>query len=529
MARREVTAADLDATSDEMIETIAGFYDDPLGYVLFAFPWGEDGTDLVKHPGPDDWQLDILATLGREVRRRGVQEGLAAIQIAVASGHGIGKSALVAWIILWFGSTRIDPATVVTANTLGQLSGKTWKELAKWHRRSINGSWFTWTATRFYLKDRPETHRAEAVPWTKEKSEAFAGTHAEHVLVIFDEASGIADEIWTVTEGAMTTEGAIWIAFGNPTRNSGRFRDCFLRYRHRWLVKQVDSRTARMANRGQIQAWIDDYGEDSDFVRVRVKGEFPRSGTTQLIPVDLVDRAKAEWRRRVPVASIKRAIFEGGEGLRRINQGIDPDRLAAWLLTCDVARFGSDQSVIGLRVGRTFVVLATFRGLDTVQLAFRLIQWIDAIEPDATFIDGGGVGGGVVDNVKAAGYDVISVVGAMRAIDDAKHYNRRTEMWVAVRDWLRDGGAISDEDQELVDDLTGPEYGYAAKDKLQLETKEDMALRGLPSPDKGDALAMSFFMPVAPRSLAAAGRSSVADKLARIGGHSHGKTSWMSH
>ena len=129
-------------------------------------------------------------------------------------------------------STRPHPQIVVTANTREQLLKKTFRELSVWHKLLINTGWFTWTATKFYHNDHPETWFAAAVPWSAERPESFAGTHAEHVMLLFDEASGIHDVIWEVAEGAMTTAGAAWLVFGNPTRNTGRFRECFGKFAH---------------------------------------------------------------------------------------------------------------------------------------------------------------------------------------------------------------------------------------------------------------------------------------------------------
>ena len=204
-----------------LIEDIAAFYDDPLGFVLYAFPWGVNGGPLADEDGPDEWQRDVMGAIAESIKAG--QDVGTAIQVAVASGHGIGKTALVAWLILWYVSTHEFPQVVVTANTGTQLSAKTWRELSKWHKLSINQHWFAWTATRFSHISYPETWFASAIPWTEHNSEAFAGTHEKHVLVIFDEASAIADKIWEVTEGAMTTAGAMWLCFGNPTQTTGRF------------------------------------------------------------------------------------------------------------------------------------------------------------------------------------------------------------------------------------------------------------------------------------------------------------------
>lgn len=525
MARREIVEPSAAAVAEELTDQIAEFKYDPLGFVLFVFPWGEEGTKLADETGPDQWQAETLDDLARECIKRGIQRAaLGAIQMATSSGHGSGKTALVAWIIHWFMSTRTDPQVIVTANTQGQLTGKTWRELAKWHRLALNADWFTWTATTYYFKARPETHKAMAVPWTKERSEAFAGTHETDVLMIFDEASAIDDSIWTAADGAMTTDGAIFLAFGNPTRNTGRFREAWRQFRHRWITRQVDTRTCKKANQAQIQGWIEDYGEDSDFVRVRVKGEFPRSGSSQLISQDLVDEARRRFKLRHG-GQIRKLINEGGEGLK--SYVFDENLWAPKLFVIDVARMGGDQIVFSLRQARCFVPLFKSREMTIPQVAYRADEWIQLVEPDHILCDAAGSGGGVVDLLREMGHEVVGVLGGTKAIKEKKFFNRRSEMWWATRDWLADGGMIPDDDQELLEDLIGPEYGFAERgDKVQIETKEDMASRGLPSPDTGDTLAYSFYMPFGPVERETQGQKT-ADKIANFADRDGGST-WMS-
>jgi hypothetical protein len=363
-------------------------------------------------------------------------------------------------------STRPHLAGVVTANTATQLETKTWRELSVWHKRALNNFWFTWTATKFYQVDHPETWSISAIPWREEKPEAFAGLHAEHVLVIYDEASAVADIIWEVSEGATTTPGAMWFVFGNPTRNTGRFRECWGRFRHRWIQYQVDSRTAKMANQTQIQQWIDDYGEDSDFVRVRVKGEFPRAGSNQFIGSDVVRQA--------------------------IERPFAHDDGAGVVLGVDVARFGDDQSVIRHRVGRDARTIKPrkFRGIDTMALTNFVIEEIEKHKPIATFVDGNGVGGGVVDRLKQLGYNVVEVQFGAKAADERTYANKRAECWGRMREWLATG--MIDNDTALGQDLESPEYGFDNHQRIQLEKKDDMKKRGLASPDDADALALTF-------------------------------------
>jgi len=216
---------------DELIEALGALTHDPLAFVYFAYPWGEPGTPLEDMEGPDEWQIQILKDIGEQLKKG--KELQTAIQEAVASGHGIGKSALISWLIHFAISTHENTRGVVTANTEDQLRTKTWPELSKWHNMFIAKDLFTYTATAIFSSDKnyEKTWRIDAIPWSKNSPESFAGLHNQgnRILVLFDEASAIDDVIWEVTEGALTDANTeiIWCAFGNPTRNSGRFRECF--------------------------------------------------------------------------------------------------------------------------------------------------------------------------------------------------------------------------------------------------------------------------------------------------------------
>lgn len=472
----------------ELGTDIGGFTADPYGFVLYNWPWGVAGTPLANETGPEDWQRDILDAVGR-----GVLSPTEAIRVAVASGHGIGKSALVAWLIIWALATCPDARGVVTANTDTQLRTKTWAELSKWHRMGLVASWFTVTATAIYSADpaHEKTWRIDAVPWSLANPEAFAGLHnkGRRVLVVFDEGSTIADPIWETAEGAMTDADTeiIWAVFGNPTRNNGRFSECFpgKRFAHRWISRQIDARTVGRANKTQADQWVADYGEDSDFVRVRVRGVFPRGGTLQFIPGDIVQLAR------------KREAFTT----------LPSDPL---VLGVDVARFGDDESVIYFRKGRDGRSRPPIRkrGIDTMALAGLVAEVAAKDKPTAIFVDVGGVGGGVVDRLNqleikgvigvnfgsaASNSRLNRTVGAQP--DGPLFANKRAEMWGNAKEWMGTGGAVVD-DAELEAQLTGVEYGFNAHNEILLERKEDMKKRGLVSPDLGDALALTFAHPV---------------------------------
>lgn len=468
-----------------LVDHVATCAANPLRFVETIFPWGKG--DLGDAAGPDRWQRALLSDIGNHLAT-----DTAPLRIAVASGHGVGKTALCAWLILWFLSTRDHPQCVVTANTQSQLRNKTWRELAKWQRLAENGHWFEWSTTRFALRQHSETWFASAVPWSQNRSESFAGTHDRHVCVIFDEASAIPDPIWEVTEGAMITPGAMWFAFGNPTRNSGRFRDCFRRFRHRWRQVTVDARDARQSNRRQIDDWIADYGEDSDFVRVRVRGIFPRAGFTQFIAEGEVEAATG----RIPCESPH----------------------APAILGVDVARFGDDASVLILRQGWEIRDIRAYRGLDLMQLAARVQELAGQFKPDAIHVDGAGIGAGVVDRLRALGLCPVDVNAGARALEPGRFANLRAEMWSKMRDWVRQGGALPADIRMLGDDLSGPEYSFDDQGRLRLERKDEMKSRGLASPDYGDALALTFAYPARPGSFDAARPRLAHNEYDPIGG-----------
>ncbi len=451
--------------------------------MLGAFPWSEPETTLEQFSGPSPWQLEILRRL-----KHGLLTPNEAIQLAVASGHGVGKSALVAWIILWAFTTAPDTRGVVTANTENQLKTKTWAELGKWYNLFIGKDSFQVTATALLSKDatRERTWRIDMVPWSERNTEAFAGLHnkGKRLLLVMDEASAIPDVIHEVAEGALTDSETeiIWLMFGNPTRNTGRFREAFDggRFSRYWRTLQVDSREVPITNKDQIAKWVDAYGEDSDFVRIRVRGVFPRHGEMEFISAGDVDAAMS----------------------REIQSNLS-DPLA---LGVDVARYGSNASVIFIRKGRDArsIRRQVFRGLSTVELATKVQDAHFSYHSDGIFVDGGGVGGGVVDNIRHMHLHCYEVqfggkddVGGYPTGNDGERYaNKRAAMWGALRAWLKTG-ALPD-DPELKSQLLGPTYSYNLRNEIVLESKEDMMRRGVASPDDADALALTFAYPLSP-------------------------------
>lgn len=464
---------------DELIEALGALTHDPLAFVYFAYPWGEPGTPLEDMEGPDEWQIQILKDIGEQLKKG--KDLQTAIQEAVASGHGIGKSALISWLIHFAISTHENTRGVVTANTEGQLRTKTWPELSKWHNMFIAKDLFTYTATAIFCsdKDYEKTWRIDAIPWSKNSPESFAGLHNQgnRILVLFDEASAIDDVIWEVTEGALTDANTeiIWCAFGNPTRNSGRFRECFRRYRKFWNTYQIDSRTVKISNKAKIEEWLEAYGEDSDFFKVRVRGVFPSASDLQFISTEIADKAQ------------KQVYKQGQFDHLPVIIGVDP----AWT--------GSDSLEIVMRQGYYMKSLASIpKNDDDWRMAQLIAQFEDEYKADAVFIDMG-YGTGIYSIGKQLGrkWRLIEFGGKS---NDPVYLNMRAYMWGQMKEWLREGGSIPPNDQALYDDIVGPEAIIDKNGHIQLESKKDMKDRGLPSPNKGDALALTFAARVVKKS-----------------------------
>lgn len=482
--------------NDQIIEDIASFTDDPLGFVYYSYPWGENETELNDVERPRKWQEEFFRDLGEHLQNPDTR--FEPFLYSVASGHGVGKSALIGMLINWGLSTCEDCKVVLTSNTETQLRTKTMPEVSKWFRLSINNDWWIVTATSVFTKDKKhqKTWRADAVPWSKTNTEAFAGLHnkKKRIILIFDEASAIDDKVWEVAEGALTDEETeiIWIAFGNPTRNTGRFRECFRKYKHRWHNKQIDSREVEGTNKDQIQKWIDDHGLNSDFVKVRVRGIFPAQSFKQFISTNDADEA--------------------------LQRELKPEQynFAPKILTLDPAWEGDDECAFGLRQGNHFQILDTIPKNDNdLEMAAYLARLEDEHEVDAVFLDAG-YGTGIYSAGKTMKRDWKLVWFGGKSSDKGC-MNKRAEMWRDCRNWLKEGGSIPN-DPILHQELISPETVPRGDGKIQIESKKDMKSRGIPSPNRADALVLSFAYPV--------NKKQKRDKKPKYSYNSHGQ-GWM--
>lgn len=373
-------------------------------------------------------------------------------------------------------ATRGYPRIRATANTEKQIMSVLWSELATINRNAKNRELFDFSRTSFRLKAAPETHFAEAIAWSAENSEAFAGIHSENVLYIFDEASAIDDIIWEVSTGAMTNPNARWLCLGNPTRNTGRFHECF--GKNKWQEGDTDSSLwhaftiscfdSPRVSKEYIHEVEREYGKDSDPYRVRVLGMPPQQEEQQFISVEL---------------------FESAMYRQVASQAHEPR-----ILGVDVAAFGDDRCAYTERKGRNAYLRGTRRGQDTMKTVGDIMELRrEAIEDGEPFdyicIDIIGLGRGVYDRLVELGVEeaVPVNVGEKSRIDGCK--NLRAELWKRAKDWLPESHIGA----EYREDLIGPQYSFDSNGRLVIERKEDMKKRGLASPDLADSLCLTFY------------------------------------
>ena len=464
-------------------QDLAGYVNNPLAAILYGFPWGKG--ELSDSRGPRAWQAEVLKQIGAHLANP--ETAWQPCQIVISSGHDIGKSALISMLTWWALSTFEDSRVNITANTGNQLTTKTSPELSKWFRLAVNSDWFEKSITSIKVKDpqHSETWRADLVPWSADNPAASAGLHnkGKRLLIIMDEGSEIPQVIFDTMEGVTLDENTqiIVIVCGNPTISAGPFIDiAFGRKRHRWLRHIIDSRNVEGTNKQKLAEWEKDYGEDSDFFRVRARGLPPAAGSAQFIDQGLIDAAQ------------KRYVY--------------PDWKEPLVAGVDFAWGGSDDNVIRFRRGFDAKSIPPIKikgeftrdpAVLTGKLADILRRDYDGERLAMLFMDSAGIAAPVESRLRLLGFENLMTVNFGAHSPDIKCAYMRDYMWAAMKEWLRD--ASIDSDPELAADLAGPCLVSDPQQRVKLEAKEVMQKRGLDSPDDADALALTFAMPIAPK------------------------------
>lgn len=475
----------------ELHDWVGEQYADPLIYVRGAFPWGEDGTPLAPFREPRAWQCEALEWLGHQIKLRrfdGVTP-VDPIRMAVSSGHGVGKGAFCGMVTNFIMSTRRDAKGTVTANTATQLEDKTWAAIQWWCGLSITDHWFERNNAILYRKGHRNSWRVTPQTCSEDNSEAFAGQHsaASTSFYMNDEDSNVPEKIHEVQEGGLARGEPMYFLFGNPTRRGGSFYEAVFGGRsHRWKSWVLDARKVEGHNAKLIAEYADDYGEDSDFFRVRVMGLPPNASDAQFIASQAVADAQE---REVAV--------------------LDDEPLVAG---CDLAWGGDDYNVVRFRRGRDARSIPPIRipgrltadpGVLTNRLAEVLSASYGGRKVAMLFLDSAGIAGAIGTRLRALGHhNVLEINFGADSPDPMRRY-MRDHMWAEMKDWLQHG-AIPKDDRRLAHDLQLPGLRPDPKQRLWLESKEDIKKRTLKfegagkSPDDGDALALTFAMPVMP-------------------------------
>lgn len=476
--------ATLTADDVALAEQMAEYYFDPLGFVLDCFPWGEG--ILSSETGPDENQREFLGSLGAEVKSRQFDGHTPVMPILMAesSGHGTGKSAMGAWITWWILSTRPGSIGTVTAGTYVQLESRTWAAIQWWGRLCVTADWFDIQAHGIYSKEDPENWKVGAQTCKEENAQSFAGQHARTSTswYLFDEASEVPNKIYETAAGGLTDGEPMFFVWGQCVRNTGAFYEvCFGSQSARWNHRRVDSRTSRFTNKELIEQWAKDYGEESDYFRVRVLGMPPSASELQYI-----DRARVDAARK------------------RVVKGLPTDPLIAGF---DVSGGGRAWNVIRFRRGLDMNVRAPIRipgekDPDRSQRVGIVAELLSDERPEtkltAMFVDAA-FGAPIVATLRTMGFKNVYEVAFGSESPDPHYLNLRAYMYGKLKDALLHAGLPPD-DENLAQQICLPGYHIRVSgSKLVIESKADIQARGEKSPDDADALALTFARPVAPK------------------------------
>jgi phage terminase large subunit len=427
---------------------------------------------------PDKWQDECLHALIESGYRR----------FALKACKGPGKSTLLAWVMWWF-LTCFPHAKILCCSITGEnLQTGLWAELGKWRLNSrMLQAAFEFTSDLIYERNNRDTWFiiARTIPPAadpQKQADTLAGAHGDFIMLVVDESGGVKPAVLAAADAVLANadENAGRVAYvlqaGNPTDLRGALYQACTLQRAIWWVKEItaDPDAPDRATRVNIQ-WareqIASYpgGREHPWVMVNVLGKWPPGQSNALISVDdAVSASKRKFPREVWMPEPR-------------------------IMGIDVARFGDDESVFAYRQGRVAFKMKCYRNLDLMGLVGNAANSINRWKPHAVFVDVTGLGAGVVDRLKELGFRVTGVEFGGKSVKPG-FMNRRAEMWKTLADWVPNG--CIPEDPQLISELPAPTYGFHSDGRLKLEAKEDMKKRGVPSPNRADALALTFAAPV---------------------------------
>ena len=409
---------------------------------------------------PDAWQLEVMAAVA--ARDRG---------ISIRSGHGVGKTSCLSWLALWFISTHYHAKVVVTAPTSAQLHDALLPETKAWLKQAPEDfrDLFNVKSDRIELAADPERNFISAKTSRAEQPDALQGVHAEHVLLICDEASGVPEQVYESAGGSMSAHHATMVLAGNPIRSSGYFYDTFNKLSDRWTTFHISCEKTDRVSEEYIEECRMRYGEDSNTYRVRVLGEFPKGDDDTVIPNELVVEA--------------------------ISRDIEPSSFGTSVWGVDVARFGADASALCKRKGNAVTEpIRLWRNLDTMQLTGAIKAEYDSSseKPVEIFVDAIGLGAGVADRLRELGLPAYAINVSESPAMGNHYLNLRAELWYKAKGWLEGRDVRLPSDSRLKSELTTVRYNFTSGGRVKIESKADLKRRGVASPDAADAFVLTF-------------------------------------
>lgn len=409
--------------------------------------------------------------------------------ISVKSGHGVGKTATLSWIILHFMFTRPNCRIPCTASSQSQLDDMLWPELAKWYNRSKLSEYelFKWEKRRFYYNDKKLKKTWFAVPRSTNKPDNLSGFHADEVLYIIDEAAGVASETMETIEGALTNDGAKLIMCGNPTRLEGMFYDAFHSDEDFFTQITLSSAESDLASEDYVKRIYGKYGENSNVARVRVRGEFPTQEEDTVIPINLLEKAAAKT-----IETVGNVVHIG----------------------VDVARYGNDESAWYVRKENKILQYHTKRKNDTMFVVNKALNLAKQYSPGNKIkikVDKTGMGSGVIDSLKEKikrlnmnKVEVFGIDNNQKAKNEEEYANAITEMYFSFADTLKVNEVQIPDDETLKNQLASRKYEFDSDGRFKVESKDSYKKRVGNSPDRGDGLLLCFYTPKQTRKRAGA-------------------------
>ena len=416
----------------------------------------------VLNTKPDEWQVEFLNHIASGSRR-----------ISVRSGHGVGKSTAAAWAMIWYLFLRFPVKVVVTAPTSSQLYDALFAEVKRWCKvlPPLLAEQLEVKQDRIEMKDANNEAFISARTSRAEQPEALQGVHSENVMLVADEASGIPEQVFEAAAGSMSGHSAMTLLLGNPVRSSGFFYDTHNRLSNDWVTMRVSCEDSPRVSKAYLDEMKVRYGEESNAYRIRVLGEFPRSDDDTVIPMELLEMA--------------------------MSRDVSASQHAPIVWGLDVARFGSDKSALCKRQGNAVIEpIKTWKNLDLMQLTGAVVAEYEALMPNQKpreiLVDSIGLGAGVVDRLRELGLPARGINVAESPAMGTTYRNLKAELWHKAKAWLEARDCWLPKDESLVAELATVRYSFTSSGKIQIEGKDEIRKRGLPSPDRADAFCLTF-------------------------------------